>query len=70
MNKIELLRSVALFYDLSEKELGVLMGTEGVLDISNLDTTLQTILDFADKVKTYQKQDEDWYKETYGRKFQ
>jgi len=56
--------------NLSEKELAVLMGTEGVLNIANLDTTLQTIIDFADKVKNYQKQDEDWYKETYGRDFQ
>lgn len=56
--------------NLSEKELAVLMGTKGVINIADLDTTLETIIDFADQVKTAQKQDEDWYKETYGREFE
>ena len=55
---------------LSDRELKLLMGTEGFIGIADLDSTLETINDFAQRVEEYYKQDLEWYNDYYERPFE
>jgi len=55
---------------LSDRELKLLMGTGGFIGIADLDSTLETINDFAQRVEEYYKQDLEWYNDYYERPFE